>query len=61
MPTHENIRRVVASLPPDQYRRLSAWATQEERSPDQQVSYLVKRALSRATINPAAARQAQGE
>ena len=50
MQTRENIRRVVASLPPTEYRHLSAWAEREERTPDQQVSYVIRRALSRVRI-----------
>lgn len=39
-------RRLLVLLPPDEYQQLEHWAEREERTLDQQASYVLRQALT---------------
>ena len=41
----DNKQRIIVALQPDEFRRLEQWARVEERQPDQQATWLIRRAL----------------
>ena len=51
------VRRFVVSLPSEEYRRLQELAEREERIPEQQAAYLLRRVLTAKPAAPARAPQ----
>ena len=43
-------KRVIVALGSDEYRRLEQWGQAEERAPDQQATWLLRRALEQLQI-----------